>query len=37
MKALDKVINYIAMIINENYNSNIYCCMITLHYIYIVI
>ncbi len=28
ISALDKVIIYIAMIINENYYSNMYCCMI---------
>ncbi len=28
IRALDKVIIYIAMSINENYNSNMYCCMI---------
>ncbi len=27
IRALDNVIIYIAMIINENYNSNMYCCM----------
>ncbi len=27
IRALDKVISYIAMIINNNYTSNMYCCM----------
>ncbi len=27
IRALDSVISYIAMVINKNYNSNMYCCM----------
>ncbi len=27
VRALDKVIIYIAMLINENYNCNKYCCI----------